>query len=174
MLLLDPSYGADIGNPCLIWVFFKPYPLYHTREDNTEFYFPSVSDKSSWIPELPLPGPSNSTLIPYSGGWLLGHYKGGRIEYILLAMHYLRVYFPGGSVAKKLPTNAGDVGLIAGLGRFPGKENGNPLQYSCLGNPMDRRAWQATVHGVAKSWTHLSDSTITTLMYTLYIFTHVV
>ena len=51
------------------------------------------------------------------------------------------------------PANAGDIrdtGLIFGLGRFPGEGNGNPLQYSCLGNPMDRGAWWATVHGVTK------------------------
>ena len=47
--------------------------------------------------------------------------------------------------------------LIPGLGRSSGKENGNPLQYSCLENPMDRGAWQATVHGVAKNWTWLSN-----------------
>ena len=58
--------------------------------------------------------------------------------------------FPGGSVVKNLPVNAGDKGLIPGLGRSPGEGNGNPLQYSCQGNPMDRGAWQATVHGVAK------------------------
>ena len=48
------------------------------------------------------------------------------------------------------PANAGDQGLILGLGRSPGEGNGNPLQYSCLGNPMDSRVWQAAVHGVAK------------------------
>ena len=48
--------------------------------------------------------------------------------------------------------NAGDLGSMPGSGRFPGERNGNPLQYSCLGNPMDRGAWRATVHGVAKSW----------------------
>ena len=53
-------------------------------------------------------------------------------------------------MVKNLPANAGDVGLIPGLGRCPGKENGNPLQCSCLGNPMDRGAWQVTVHGVTK------------------------
>ena len=52
--------------------------------------------------------------------------------------------FPGGSVVKNLPTYAGDPGSIPGLGRCPGKGNGNPLQYSCPGNPMDRGAWQAT------------------------------
>ena len=67
--------------------------------------------------------------------------------------------FPGGTVVKSLPANAGDggdVGSITGLGRSPGVGNGNPLQDSCLENPMDRRDWWATVHGVAKSWTRLS------------------
>ena len=62
--------------------------------------------------------------------------------------------FPGGSVVQKPPANAGDSGdavLIPGLGRSPGEGNGNPLQYSFLGNPMDRGAWRATVHGVAES-----------------------
>ena len=61
--------------------------------------------------------------------------------------------FPGGSVVKNLPANAGDTGSIPGFGRCPREGNGNPLQYSCLGNPMDRRPWWATVHGVAKSRT---------------------
>ena len=108
--------------------------------------------------------------------------------------------FPGSSVVKNLPVNAGDVGLIPGLGRSPGERNGNPLQYSCPGkshgrrslanyspwghkrvghdletkqgngtplqyscleNPMDRGAWWAAVHEVAKSWTRLSDFTFT-------------
>ena len=61
-------------------------------------------------------------------------------------------------VVRNLPANAGgarDVGLIPGSGRSPGRENGNPLQYSCLENPMDRGSWQAMVHRVAKSWTRL-------------------
>ena len=57
---------------------------------------------------------------------------------------------PGGSDGKASAYNAGDLDLIPGLGRSPGEGNGNPLQYSCLENPMDRGAWQATVHGVAK------------------------
>ena len=64
---------------------------------------------------------------------------------------------PGGSAIKNLLANAGDPGLIPGSGRSPGEGNGNPLQYSCLENSMDRGAWQATVHGVAKSRTRLSD-----------------
>ena len=55
--------------------------------------------------------------------------------------------------------NTGDLGSIPGSGRSPGERNGNPLQYSCLENPMDRGAWQATVHGVAKSRTRLSNFT---------------
>ena len=60
---------------------------------------------------------------------------------------------------KESTCQAGDVGSIPGLGRSPGEGNGNPVQYSCLGSPMDREAWQATVHGVAKSPTQLSHST---------------
>ena len=58
--------------------------------------------------------------------------------------------FPGGSVVKNPPANAGDVSSVPRLGRSPGEGSGNPLQYSCLGNPMDRGACPATVHGVAK------------------------
>ena len=57
--------------------------------------------------------------------------------------------------------NAGDLGLIPGLGGSPGEGNGNPLQYSCLENPMDGGAWWATVPGVEKSWTQLSNFTFT-------------
>ena len=58
--------------------------------------------------------------------------------------------FPSSSAGKESTCNAGDMGSISGLGRSPGEGNGNPLQYSCLENPMDRRTWQATVHGVAR------------------------
>ena len=64
---------------------------------------------------------------------------------------------PGGSEGKVSAFNAGDLGLILGWGRSPGEGNVNPLQYSCLENPMDGEAWWATVHGVAKSQTRLSD-----------------
>ena len=74
---------------------------------------------------------------------------------------YVCVYigFPGGSSGKESACNAGDPCSILGSGRSPGEGNGNPLQYSCLENPMDRGAWQGTVHGSAKSWTGLSDIT---------------
>jgi len=62
--------------------------------------------------------------------------------------------YPGGTIVKNLPASAGDtedVGLISGSRRFPGEKHGNPLQYSCLENPMDRGTWLIIVHGVAKS-----------------------
>ena len=59
--------------------------------------------------------------------------------------------FPGGSVVKNLPANAGDEGSISGLRRSPREGNGNPFQYSSLGTPMNKRAWWATVHGVTKT-----------------------
>ena len=64
--------------------------------------------------------------------------------------------FPSSSDGKASACNAGDPNLIPGLGRSTGEGNGNPLQYSCLENSMDRGAWQAIVHGVTKSWTQLS------------------
>ena len=67
--------------------------------------------------------------------------------------------FPSDSEDKASAGNAGDPGSIPELGRSPGEGNSNPLQYSCLENPVDRGAWQATVHGVAKSQTILSDFT---------------
>ena len=66
--------------------------------------------------------------------------------------------FPGGSEGKVSACNAGDPGLIPGLGRSPEEGNGNPLQHSCLENPMDRGAWRATVHGVTRvghDWAHV-------------------
>ena len=65
--------------------------------------------------------------------------------------------FPGDSVVKNLPASAGDSGSILESGRSPREENGNPCQYSCLENSMKRRVWWTTVHGVAKSWTWLSN-----------------
>ena len=80
------------------------------------------------------------------------------MENFLKLEGYLITCFPGGAVVKTLPANAGDVGnvgSVTGSGRSPGVGNGNLLQYSCLGNPMDidGGAWWATVHGVTKSRT---------------------
>ena len=70
-----------------------------------------------------------------------------------MCMHIADSGCPGGSVVKNLPASAEDVGSIPASGRSPGRGNGNPLQYSCLENSMDRGAWWAIVHGVTKSQT---------------------
>ena len=75
-------------------------------------------------------------------------------------MDYIFSGFPDGSAVKNLPANAGDTtdsDLIPGTGRSLRVGNVSPLQYSCLHNPMDRGDWQATVHGVTKNWTRLSN-----------------
>ena len=80
---------------------------------------------------------------------------------IVMRHLHLQTSFPGGSVVKNPPANAGDADSIPGLGRSPGGGNGNPLQYSCLENPTARGTWQATVHGVAKSCTWLNNWALT-------------
>ena len=79
--------------------------------------------------------------------------------------------FPAGSVVKNPPADVGDVGSVSGSGRSPGRGNDNPLQYSCLGNLVNRGAWWATVHGVSKNWTQLNNNNNTTakLIYQIYI-----
>ena len=79
---------------------------------------------------------------------MLTHHINTKTTYSFIPIYW---GFPSGSLVKSRPANSGDAGLIPGLGRSPGEENGNPLQYSCLGNPMDRGAWQATVYGVGLS-----------------------
>ena len=79
------------------------------------------------------------------------------IDEVLLYTCLYRTGFPGGSEVKVSSCNVGDLGSIPGSGRSPGEENGNPLQYSCLKNLMDGGAWWATVHGVAKGPTQLSN-----------------
>ena len=90
---------------------------------------------------------SNSTPVPS-----LWHSKESVIILYLVQTSSHRG-FPGGSDGKESSYNSGELGLNPGLGRFPGEENVNPLQYSCLGNPVDRGAWRAAVHRVTKSWT---------------------
>ena len=81
------------------------------------------------------------------------------IKFIILVFFKYAMGFPGGSEVKASAYDARDLGSIPGSGRSPGEGNGNPLQYSCLKNPMDRGAWWTTVHGVAESQTRLSDFT---------------
>ena len=74
--------------------------------------------------------------------------------YICICVHINTPGFPGGSDGKESTYNAGDLSLIPGPGKSPGEGNDYPLQNFCLENSMDKGAWQATVHGVAKGWTH--------------------
>ena len=90
--------------------------------------------------------------------------------HLILSSTYMLSGFPGGSEGKVSACNAGDLGSIPGLGRSPREGNSNPLQYSCLENPMDGRAWWATVHGVRKSWTQLSDFTFIFFLHALSLF----
>ena len=82
--------------------------------------------------------------------------NGSRQQHGILFFYESSQNMPGDTVVKNPPANAGDArdaGLIPGLGSSSGEGNGNPLQYSCLEDSIDRGAWQATVHGMAKSWT---------------------
>ena len=102
---------------------------------------------------------------------------GLNFEYLFQKGLFKRIYiyigFPGGSVVKNLPAKAGErgnSGLIPEPGRYPRVRNGNSLQYSRLENSMDRGAWQATVHGAAKSWTQLKRLRMYTHTYLFFYF----
>ena len=86
------------------------------------------------------------------GRKLLAGERGGRVVCLFGIDSKVGLVFPVISLLGSV-----SLGLIPGSGRSLGEGNGNPFQYSCLGNPMDREAWRVTVHGVAKSWTRLSD-----------------
>ena len=93
---------------------------------------------------------------------IAGAGKGGMgICWLMATVLVLHRGFPGGSEVKASACNAGDLGSMTGLGRSPGEGNGTPLQYSCLENPTGGGAWWATIHGVAKSRTQLSNFTFT-------------
>ena len=109
---------------------------------------------------------------PWSGHWILHAATQTQCHQINKIVYFLKIFlqkikktikffivlgFPSGSDDKESACNTGDPGSVPGLGRSSGEENGNPLQYSCLENSMDRRAWWATDHGVTNSQTHLSD-----------------
>ena len=102
-------------------------------------YFPKMETSPS-TQGLPLRGGGRS---PSPGSWV------GLCSCLRQKQNHMKGS-SGGSVVKNLPANAGHVGLTSGSGRSPGEGDGNSLQYSCLGNPTDRGAWQATVHGLAK------------------------
>ena len=95
--------------------------------------------------------------FPQDSSWVQVSFKALLDLWLLRALQHLFYGFPAGSVHLQCRRLAGDMGLIPGSGRSPGAGNCTSLQYSCLGNPMDRGAWQAPVHGVTQSQTWLSD-----------------
>ena len=126
-------------------LFMYPWDLCITLYTNLDF--PSGSDsKVSTYNAGSMPGSGRSP----------GEGNGNPLQYSCLE-NLMDLDLPCSSDSKDSAYNAGDLCLIPGSGRSSGEGNGNPLQYSCLENPMDRGAWQATVHGVPRSWTWLSN-----------------
>ena len=112
--------------------------------------------KQGYWSGLPFPSPGDLPDPGIEPESLTSPALGSRFFYLIISFGE---GFPGGSMVKNLPANAGNSGSIPGSGRSPGEGNGNSVQYSCLENPMDRGVWQATVHEVTNSWTQLSDFT---------------
>ena len=111
------------------------------------------------VVSVPAVGTAQILIWSYSCVFLPPHTTIRTSVFFFVGAHDVLLYkgFPGDSDGKAAACNAGDPGLIPGSGRSPGEGNGNPLQYSCLENPMDGGAWWATVHGVAKSRTRPSN-----------------
>ena len=146
-LLLLPSIFPSIG------VFSNESVIHIRWPKDWSFSFsisPSnehpelISFRMDWLDFLPVQGTLKSLL----------QYHSSKASVLWCSASF---DFPGGSDGKVSACNVGDPGSIPGSGRSSGEGNGNPLQYSCLENPMYRGAWETTVHGVAKSWTRLSD-----------------
>ena len=135
-----------------------------------------------WIPGLGRsPGEGNGNPLQYScpenpmdwgAWWATVHWVAKNrtwlsdFAFTFLSMHYGG--FPGNSLDKESICNVGHASLLPGLKRSPGGGHGNPLQYSCLENPMDRGAWWATVQGVTKSWTRLKRLSMPAMHYWVF------
>ena len=121
-----------------------------------------LSCSSSWFYLVPLPSwffVLNLNLVLQPACYTVSYPVSSQYIPFVLKLDRSPAYgaFPGGSNGKESACNAGDPGSTPGSGRSPGEGNGNSLQYSCLENPMGRGAWWATVHGVVKNWTWLSN-----------------
>ena len=124
--------------------------------------FSPMNSNNYSSPSTPRPWQHHSTTLLSEFDHSEGHPVSGIVHVRPLATGVLHItsWLPGGSVVKNLPARAGDLrdtGSIPGSGIPPGEGNGNPLQYPCLGNSMDRGTWWATVHGVSMSQTRSSD-----------------
>ena len=129
-------------------------------------FLPSHGSLSTWATPSSNLGPVFLSLDVHAHDprWIpswQNHFMVCRYEHDKLCISWFYQGSPGGSDGKEFTCNAGDLCLIPGLGRSPGGGNGNPLQYFCLNNPVDRGAWWAAVHGVTKSQTQLGNSAYT-------------
>ena len=127
---------------------------------------PLQAEQETWPPFLPFFLGSHTLVSSHLAPWGTGSSQISRVLSGVsgfLSGKWVGPFccFPGGSEVKVSTSNAGGPSLIPGSGRSPGEGNGNPLQYSCLENPMDGEAWWATVHGVTKNQTRLSTFTFT-------------
>ena len=95
-------------------------------------------------------------IVKYMRWWILSKHCGNHFTVYTYIYYIIILELPCNSNGKELACNTGNLGSNPGSGRSSGEGNGNPLQHSCLENPMDREAWWATFHGVAKNWTRLS------------------
>ena len=131
-----------------------------TWEDPLEKGMATYSSILAWeIPWIEEPG-----RLQFMGSQRVRHSWTTSLYWEVLNTQFVFSYLtlgnnPGSSNGEESACNAGDPGSISGLGRSPGEGNGNLLQYSCLENPMDSRAWRTTVHGVAKTQTWLNNYT---------------
>ena len=165
--LLQGTFLTQGSNPGLLHWQVDSLPLSHQEAFTFHFYalekeMATPSSVLAWrIPGMGEPGG-----LPSAGSHRVGHNWSDLAAAAAAAPGSIKSLFilnqsclPGGSDSKAFACNARDLGLIPGSGRSPGEENGNPLQYSCLENSIDRGAWWATVLGISKSLTQLSDFT---------------
>ena len=143
-----------LSHPCPAWGLSLNWALDSTESD----IFPSHYLKRNFSPACCMNNKINSLMEIYIYIYI----------YIHIYVYICNIYigFPGGLDGKESTCNAGDLGLLSGLGRSPGGGHGNPLQCSCLENPMDRCVWWAAVCGITKCWTWLSDEAKLSNIYT--------
>ena len=158
---------ASLFTIAKIWKQFKcPSTAEYIRMFDSLWFHEGFSRQEYWNPILIfLPGESHSNILAWRIPWTdklgrLQSMESQRVKHDWATngfnfFFFVCVYsdmwgFPHSSVGKESACDSGYLGSIPGLGRSPGERNGNPLQYSCLENPMSRGAWQATVHGVTR------------------------
>ena len=130
-----------------------------------------VSEEWSWTQRMALTGGEGDELVREWIDHFPSDWQTYRISFQVLHGGFRNVGFPGGSDSKESACNVGDPGLIPGLGRSSGEGNGEPVQYSCLENSMDRAGWWTSVHGIANRQTQLKWLAVS-LAYILHIYVY--